>query len=94
MRPIHTGQAEPAVSFPPPVRRAPTPSPTPAEQREQLVRHIASEPVLVQWLRDHVATQLLYAAQEAEEAVADLEPAVILLERRAAAHQRGDTPLW
>jgi hypothetical protein len=69
------------------------PSPTPAEQRRELVRWIASEPVLIDWLRGHVAGQL----EDVAAAIPDgdgLERAREVVRQRAAAHRRGETALW
>lgn len=66
----------------------------PAEEVQLLVRSIAADPAKTQWLRNHVANALEAAAQEVSGidllAVAPEQ----ILARRAAAHRRGDTPLW
>lgn len=75
-------------------RRPSTASPSPAEQRAQLVRHIAADPVLTQWLRDHVAEHLERAASQLTGYLAvGLDPAQTITSR-AKAHRRGETALW
>jgi hypothetical protein len=75
--------------------RLPVPDRTEAEERAALVRHIAADPVRVQWLRDHVAgvlDRVALAVRESDPPTVDVAAAAI--ERRAAAHRRGETPLW
>lgn len=76
-------------------RAARVPTRTPSEQDDvrQLVRHIASEPHLVQWLREHVAGHLQAAAAELSRDQVDRAPESVIA-RRADAHRRGETPLW
>jgi hypothetical protein len=75
--------------------RLPVPDRTDAAERAALVRHIAADPVRVQWLRDHVADaldRLAAAVRESDPPTVDVAAAAI--ERRAGAHRRGETPLW
>lgn len=60
--------------------------------RRALVRAIASAPVHMQWLREHVGKILVREAGMLER-LGDAEGADHL-RRRAAAHVAGDTPLW
>lgn len=62
------------------------------DDRKALVRAIASAPVHMQWLREHVGKILVREAGLLER-LGDPEGAD-QLRRRAAAHVAGDTPLW
>jgi hypothetical protein len=59
--------------------------------RRNLVREIAADPIKTAWLREHGAKLLREAAHELSTSLA--RP-VAVLERRAQAHERGETPLW
>lgn len=76
-------------------RRGRTAEASPEERRRQLVRCIAADDVLVDWLRDHVAGQLeaIATAVEASEPPT-VEVAAAAIRTRASAHRRGDTALW
>lgn len=76
-------------------RRVPTPELTDADEARALVRYIAASPDRIAWLRDHVAGHLeRVALAVAESDPPDIQVAAAAIERRAAAHRRGDTPLW
>lgn len=62
------------------------------DARAAMVRAVASSPVHIQWLRDHVAKILLREA--AQLAGLGDDEGADHLRRRAAAHRAGDTPLW
>jgi hypothetical protein len=67
------------------------------EVRRALVRQIAADPISVGWLREHVASQLRAAADELRRSHTGGitgEYAAGIVERRAAEHERGETPLW
>lgn len=76
-------------------RRLPTADPTPAERQAQLVRYIAADGALVDWLREHTARHLdaVATAVEASEPPT-VEVAAAAIRSRAGAHRRGDTALW
>lgn len=77
------------------VRRLPTPDPTPEERRRQIVRCIAADPVLIDWLRDHTARHLETVAEAVEASEPPtVEVAAAAIRSRAGAHRRGDTVLW
>ena len=61
-------------------------------ERRAIVRAIASSPVTIQWLRDHVHKILLREAGLLE--VLGDDEGADHLRRRAAAHMKGETPLW
>lgn len=80
---------------PPRDRRLPTAEPAAPERAAQLVRYIAADPALTDWLRGHMAAHLELVAASVEQLDTD-DPAVVAeaIRKRADNHRRGDTPLW
>ncbi|MCZ2837163.1 hypothetical protein [Modestobacter sp. VKM Ac-2985] len=75
-------------------RRRPTRTPSEQDDVDRLVRHIASEPHLEAWLREHVAGHLEQTAHELSRADLNRVSPESVVARRADAHRRGDTAIW
>lgn len=65
---------------------------SPAQEREHLVRVIASSPIYLDWLRDHNAK--LLAAEAARAAEAGRTAAAEHLRARAEAHRTAEVAPW
>lgn len=78
-----------------PVRRLPSAAISPQDERRALVRYLAASPDRIAWLREHVAAHLdRVAVAVAESDPPSIEVAAAAIHSQAAAHRRGETPLW
>lgn len=92
----------PHLTIPPSPDTAPTTPPRrrrplagDEEDTRALVRFIAASPNRIGWLREHVAAQLdRVAVAVAESDPPTVDVAAAAIRTRAAAHRRGETPLW